>query len=133
MIKIHQGIDIVEITRFRDICVRNDNFISDIFSSKEVQYCREHKDQYLHLAGRFAAKEACLKALGTGMSGWGIDHSFRDIEVLPDISGKPQLFITGWLSRLAKTKRISQLSVSISHSGSYAVATAILVGGMQTL
>lgn len=129
MIKIHQGIDIVEITRFRDICIRNDNFISEIFTDKEAQYCLARRDQYLHFAGRFAAKEACLKAIGTGMSWQGIDHIFRDIEILPDASGKPQLFINGWLARLAKTKRINQLSVSISHSVNYAVATAIFVGG----
>lgn len=129
MIKIHQGIDIVEITRFRDVCIRNDNFIPDIFTDKEAQYCRAHRDQYLHFAGRFAAKEACLKAMGTGMSGQGIDHIFRDIEVLPNTSGKPQLSLNGWLARLAKAKGINQFSVSISHSVNYAVATAIFVGG----
>lgn len=133
MIKIHQGIDLVEITKFRNICVRNDNFISDIFTEQEIKYCRAHRDKYLHLAGRFAAKEACLKALGTGLSGQGLAHPFRDIEVLPNASGKPQLFISGWLSRVARTKKINQLSISISHSGSYAVAAAILVGDTQIL
>lgn len=133
MINIHQGVDIVGIPRFRDICIRHDTFIADIFTEREFEYCRQYRDMYTHLAGRFAAKEACLKALGTGISAQGIDHIFRDMEVLPDASGRPWLSVSGWLSKIAKAKRIKQFSVSISHSAGYAVATAILVGDPQPL
>lgn len=128
MIQILQGVDIVEITKFRDIFLRNNGFVSDIFTEQETAYCRSRMNPHVHFAGRFAAKEACMKAFGTGLSGLGIPHIFREIEVAPDVSGKPQLFVNGWLSKIAKKKKIGQFSVSISHAADYAVATVILVG-----
>ena len=128
MIRIHQGVDIVEIRRIKDIIVRNGEFETDIFTEREREYCRSRKNPYLHFAGRFAAKEACLKALGTGISGSGIDHAFREIEIVPDASGKPHLSMSGWTAKMSGRKKIGHLSVSISHSADYAVATVILTG-----
>ena len=64
-------------------------FASEIFTDREREYCFSRPDPYIHLAGRFAAKEACLKALGTGLSGSGIDGALREIEVVPEKSGRP--------------------------------------------
>ncbi len=128
MIRLYQGVDIVEISKFKDILLRNNAFIQDIFTEQERVYCESRKKPYMHFAGRFAAKESCLKALGTGFSGSGIDHIFQEIEVIPDASGKPQLSVSGWAEKISKKRRIHQLSVSISHSADYAVATVILLG-----
>lgn len=128
MIKIFQGVDIVEISGFKKVVLRNDNFIHELFSDKERQYCDSKKDPYIHYAGRFAAKEASLKALGIGISGTGIDHAFREIEVITGPSGKPVLTFSGWTEKLSRKKKITQFTVSISHSENYAVATVILTG-----
>jgi holo-[acyl-carrier protein] synthase len=128
MMRIFQGVDIVEIPKLKRILLNNANFISDIFTEKEKEYCLSRKDPHIHFAGRFAAKEASLKALGMGMSGIGIDHSFQEIEVIPKASGKPMLSFSGWVEKISQKKRINQFTVSISHSDNYAVATVILTG-----
>lgn len=128
MMRIYQGVDIVELSKFREIASRNDVFIADIFTEQERTYCQSMKDPYLHFAGRFAAKESYLKALGTGLSGAGIDHVFQEIEVIPTASGRPEIKVSGWAEKMAKKRKIRQASVSISHASHYAVATVILVG-----
>ena len=128
MTAIHQGVDIVEISRFKDILQRNSRFVADIFTEQERLYCQSRRDPYLHLAGRFAAKESYLKALGTGLMGPGIDHLFQEIEIIPEPSGKPRISVRGWAAKIAKRKKICQCSVSISHTTDYAVAAVLLVG-----
>ncbi len=128
MTQIYQGVDIVEISKFKKVFLKNKNFVSDIFTKKERKYCLSMKDPSLHFAGRFAAKEAFLKALGRGVFGSGIDHIFQEIEVIQHVSGKPMLSINGWAAKISKKRRISQFTVSISHSSNYAVATVILAG-----
>lgn len=130
--RIYQGVDIVEIRKLKDIIRRNRDFEADIFTAKEREYCRSKKDPYIHFAGRFAAKEACLKALGTGISGGGIDNVFREIEIAPEASGKPRISLSGWAAKISGRKKIGQFSVSISHSADYAVATVILTGKEQS-
>jgi len=128
MIRIYQGVDIVELAKFRQIASRNHRFVTDIFTEQERAYCQSMKDSYLHFAGRFAAKESYLKALGTGLSGSGVDHMFQEIEVAATASGRPEITVSGWTEKMAKRKKIRQTSVSISHAAHYAVATVILVG-----
>jgi holo-[acyl-carrier protein] synthase len=128
MIRIYQGVDIVELAKFRQIASRNHRFVTDIFTEQERAYCQSMKDPYLHFAGRFAAKESYLKALGTGLSGSGVDHMFQEIEVAATASGRPEITVSGWTEKMAKRKKIRQTSVSISHAAHYAVATVILVG-----
>ena len=128
MMQVYQGIDIVDVSRLKRIMLRNRNFVYDIFTEKEMLYCQSQKNQYMHFAGRFAAKESFVKAIGTGFAGTGIDNLFNEIEVIPSASGKPQLFMRGWAERLAKKRKIHQWSVSISHTADYAVASVILVG-----
>jgi holo-[acyl-carrier protein] synthase len=128
MIQIRQGVDIVEISKFKEIVLRNSRFVEEIFTEQERVYCGSTKNPYLHLAGRFAAKESYLKALGTGMSGQGIDAIFQEIEVIPATSGKPEIVVRGWAEKIARKRKIRQCSVSISHTSHYAVATVILVG-----
>ena len=128
MIKIHQGIDIVDIKKFKKIALRNEQFVPDIFTQREQEYCLSRKDPYVHFAGRFAAKEACMKALGWGLSVTGSDHMLRDIEIDQRSSGQPVLFLRGWALKIGQKKRIREYTVSISHSGQAAVAMVILLG-----
>lgn len=126
MMKIYQGIDLIEIPKFADVLQRHTDFTADIFTPKEREYCASKRDPHVHFAGRFAAKEACIKALGTGFSGIGIDSLFQEIEVTHHVSGRPGLSVSGWAERVCRKKKIDRLTVSISHSANYAVATVIL-------
>ena len=127
MIKIHQGVDMVEVSKFGEIAKRNDRFLLDLFTERERSYCQSMKDPHLHFAGRFAAKESCAKALGHGFSGIGIDHLFQEIEVISSPSGKPEISLSGWAAKIARRKKIVQATVSISHASGCAVASVILV------
>jgi len=126
--KIYQGVDIVELTKFKEIFMKHTDFASDIFTENETDYCTSKKNPYVHFAGKFAAKEAGLKALGIGMSAAGIDNTLREIEVVNTASGKPELFFHGWAEKIRTKRKLNQATVSISHSGNYAVATVILIG-----
>ena len=133
MIHVYQGVDLVEIPKFADLFLRNRELVSEIFTEGERKYCLSMKEPYKHFAGRFAAKEACMKALGMGLS--GVDNTLQEIEVSSTPSGKPELSISGWAEKMGRKKKIRQLTVSISHSAQYAVATVILVGdkGSETI
>lgn len=128
MMKIYQGVDIVNVAKFNDVLSRNPDFVRDIFSERERAHCLSYREPHIHFAGRFASKEACMKALGVGMSEPGIAHAFQEIEVLPMAAGKPLLSMSGWVDKISKLRRIRQSTVSISHSGGFCVATVILVG-----
>ncbi|MBX7066011.1 MAG: holo-ACP synthase [Parachlamydiales bacterium] len=114
------GNDIIEIERIRQSIERHgQHFLDRLFSHKEQEHCLKFKDPAPHFAGRFAAKEAIAKALGTG---FGSELSWHDLEILGDDHGKPVVHI----SQEAK-KRFNNpnLLVSISHSASHATAVAI--------
>jgi holo-[acyl-carrier protein] synthase len=123
---IAHGVDIVECARVERIWRDHPKpFLNRIYTLSEQEYCLNCKTPVLRLAGRFAAKEAVLKALGTGWRG-GIE--FRDIETLPDPLGKPLVTLYGKTAELARTLGIDHVLISISHAGEYAVASAIAVG-----
>ncbi len=126
MIHILQGIDIVAVSKMKKILVARPEFAEEIFTDTERAYCFSRRDPYVHLAGRFAAKEACLKALGTGLSGSGIDGALREIEVTSEGSGRPALSVSGWTEKIGRRRKVCQYTVSISHSGDFAVASVIL-------
>lgn len=128
MTRIYQGIDIVDLTKFKEIFLRHEKLAADIFTERETEYCTSKKDPVVHFAGRFAAKEAGLKALGIGMSGAGIDNTLKEIEVVNTPSGRPDLVFHGWAEKIGAKRKIGHASVSMSHSGNYAVASVILTG-----
>ncbi len=128
MTRIFQGIDLVPVAKIRDIMQRHPRFAEEIFTEREREYCLSRSDPYIHFAGRFAAKEACLKALGAGLSRTGIDGALAEVEVMPDRAGRPVLELSGWTSKIGGRRKIGQFTVSISHSGDYAVASVILAG-----
>lgn len=112
---IGTGIDIIEISRIAQAISRwGDGFLHHIFTDEEIQYSQKNRFPNQHFAGRFAAKEAVLKAFGKN------SHiSWKDIEIINDEDGKP-------LCRYKDKKFKSQILISISHSEHYAVASAII-------
>ena len=118
------GTDLVETARLRRmIDDHGERFLDRCFTPAERAYCdKSAKRRVEHLAGRFAAKEAVLKVLGTGWSG-GI--AWTDLEILPDAKGRPVLTVGGEAGRVAEAMGIVRWHVSISHVETHATATAV--------
>ena len=121
---IGTGIDIVEISRF-EIFIQEgkDAIFRRLFTAHEMEYCGRKKRSAQHFALRFAAKEAFLKACGLGLRE-GI--SWKDIEVINDPMGKPELHLSGRAAEIAGEQGLKQSFTSLSHDGNYAVAMVIL-------
>jgi holo-[acyl-carrier protein] synthase len=116
------GNDIIEIERIRkSIDTYGLRLISRLFTTKEQDYCLKHKDPVPHFAGRFSAKEAVVKALGTG---FGEHASWLDIEILNETSGKPCVHFSNALEKRLKG---TSLLISISHCQLYVTAFAIWI------
>lgn len=113
------GIDIIEIERIKKACCR-ERFMVRFFTLREISSIRPGPNFYAHLAGKFAAKEAVAKALGTGFR-----FRWQEVEILNEESGKPICFLSGKALDMAKMMNIDKVLVSISHSKDYAVAFAI--------
>lgn len=114
------GNDIIEIERIRkSIDTHGLRLLTRLFTTKEQDYCLKHKDPVPHFAGRFSAKEAVVKALGTG---FGQHASWLDIEIINDTHGKPSVFFS---SALEKKLKGTSMLVSISHCQLYVTAFAI--------
>ena len=129
MIRVLQGIDVVPVERVRDLGARHPSFLDDVFSEEERAYCLAQADPYVSFAGRFAAKEAAAKALGSGISGITAGGGLGEIEVARRPSGRPELALSGWAARVARVRGVTGSSVSISHSAGFAVAAVVLVAG----
>ena len=113
------GVDIIEIARVEAALARwGQRFLNRIYTAKEIRYCRGRVPE---LAARFAAKEAVMKALGTGTKGVG----WREIEVLPMRSGKPLVFLHGRARRQAQKLGLEDFAISLSHSRDFAVASVV--------
>ena len=117
------GTDIVEISRLRQAVKRwQKGFLERVFTPREIKYAMRRRFYLQHLAGRFAAKEAILKALGDGFS---IVH-LKHIEIINNKHGQPEAALSGPLQKLCKRKQVQSIMISISHSHEYATAMAIL-------
>lgn len=121
---ISTGIDIVEISRIKKASLQwKDRFLKRIFTDKEISYSRERPYSYQHLAARFAAKEAVLKAFG---SDWNNRAEWTDIEIWNEKSGKPQVKLYRNLKTMQENLGVGDIIISLSHTRTYAVASAIL-------
>ena len=113
------GIDIIEISRIAQAISRwHDSFLTRVYTAAELKHCHNAVPS---LAARFAAKEATMKALGTGMKGL----SWRDIEILSNADGAPSLRLHGRALKKSKDVGITDLSITMSHSKQYAIAFVI--------
>jgi holo-[acyl-carrier protein] synthase len=120
------GTDITECLRIAQMIERHaELFITRVYTQLEIDYCQSRKQATQHFAGRWAAKEAVLKAVGTG---WRRGISWRDVEVRNQPGGKPTIALYGGLRELAIGMGIDQIMISISHCRSHATAYAIAVG-----
>lgn len=120
------GTDIVEIERIRGMIDRHgDHFIERCFTAGEIEYSRRHRDAVVRFAGRWAAKEAVVKVLGTGFVK-GI--TFHDVEVVSLPSGQPSIVLSGEAADIAASIGICEVRLTISHAREYATATAIGLG-----
>ena len=118
------GIDLVKIERIEKIIKKwGDNFIFRIFTSLEREYCEKKKgNKFQSYAGKFAAKEALLKALGLGLRG----ANWKEIEIKNDELGQPLIDTSGKLKNIALAKGVSKYFITISHTKEYAIAEVIL-------
>jgi holo-[acyl-carrier protein] synthase len=117
------GLDIAEIDRIEAAITRHGAPILErLYTPAEVAYCESHRNKFERYAGRFAAKEAAMKALGTG---WRRGVRWRDIEIIREPSGKPSLALKGAAKRIADSLGVKNISVTITHSGNLALAEVI--------
>ena len=117
------GLDIAEIDRIEDAITRHGApFLERLFTPREVEYCERFRNRYERYAGRFAAKEAAMKALGTG---WSRGVRWRDIEVVRGESGKPTLKLEGVAGEIARGMGVKSIVMTITHSGNLALAQVI--------
>ena len=117
------GTDIVEIVRIGQMIERHgEEFLQRVFTDEEIRYCQKRKECYQHFAGRWAAKEAVMKTLGTG---WTRGVGWQDIEVSTKRSGQPTINIHGSARDYASKIGIDEVLISISHCRAYAMATAV--------
>ncbi len=120
------GTDIIEIARVEKSFARNpESFLRMVFTPQEAAYCTSKKKQGQHLAGRWAAKEAVLKAIGTG---WIAGIAWTDIEIVLDSAGKPSVVLFGGARARADLLGVTEVLLTISHCDCHATATAIAVG-----
>lgn len=120
------GTDIVECLRIAQMIDRHgDLFITRVYTDHEIEYCQTRKQSTQHYAGRWAAKEAVLKALGTG---WRRGISWRDVEIRNDTSGKPVVALRGGARDVVEELHITEMLISISHCRSHATAYALALG-----
>jgi holo-[acyl-carrier protein] synthase len=120
------GVDIVETGRVQDLLDRmGERFLARCFWPDEVAYCQSMKFPALHLAARFAAREAISKAFGTGI---GHHLGWKDMEIRRRDTGEPYVVLHGKGLALAEARRVAQVFVSLSHCKEYAAAQAVIVG-----
>ena len=119
------GTDIVECLRIAKMIERHgEQFINRIYTQHEIEYCSKRGAATQHYSRRWAAKEAVLKALGTG---WARGISWRDIEIRNDASGRPTVRLAGGARDVCEKLEISQMQISISHCRTHATAYALAV------
>lgn len=117
------GTDIIEVSRIAKVMERDIGFREKIFSEGEIAYCEKMKNKYQHYAARFSAKEAFMKALGTG---WRDGIRFVEIEVVHDPLGKPLILLSGKAKELAEKAGMGEIHVSLSHVKEIASAVVVV-------
>ena len=120
---IAHGIDLVDCPRIEQMIKRHgERFIKRVFTADEQAYAQKNKNEVEKLAGRFAAKEAILKLVGTG---WRGKIAWTDIEIINNAAGQPEVTLGGEVKRIADKLGIKHISVSITHTANFAIASAV--------
>ncbi len=122
---ILNGIDLVDFPRIEDMAKRHGGrFLDRVFTPAEQAYAEANRNSTEKLAGRFAAKEAILKLLGTG---WRGKIAWTDIEVVNNAAGQPEVKLSGEVKKIAAKLGIKQISISITHTANFAIASAVAI------
>ena len=117
------GVDIAEVGRVKAAIERHGNtFLRRVFTQDEIAYCEKFRNKYERFAGRFAAKEAAMKALGTG---WRCGVRWVDLEVVRERSGRPSIALAGEAAKIAERMGVKHIALSITHTDTQALAQVI--------
>ena len=120
---VAHGIDLVDFPRIEEMVNRHGKrFLNKVFTATEQAYAEANKNGIEKLAGRFAAKEAILKLMGTG---WRGKIAWTDIEIVNNPAGRPEVTLRGEVEKLAEELGIKHISVSITHTANFAIASAV--------
>ena len=120
---VAHGIDLVDCPRIEQMIDRHgERFINRVFTEAEQVYANSNRNNVEKLAGRFAAKEAILKLMGTG---WRGKIAWTDIEVKNDDTGRPEVTLAGEVKKIAEKLGIEHISISITHTANFAIASAV--------
>ena len=120
------GIDHVQSERMKEILIKWSDRVEDrVFDEVELEYSKSKGEPHLHLAARFAAKEALFKALGKGLSE---GMTWTDVKVVNDVTGKPSIELKGRAQEIADEMKVRNIHVSLTHTDACAVAVVILEG-----
>ena len=121
---VRTGVDIVAVARVARLATEDARVLDEVFTPGELEYCRRRSSSHEHMAVRFAAKEAVLKAFGTGI---GRRMRWTDVEILKERSGRPLVRLHGEVAAWAEQRGLAGIDVSLSHSAGLAVAHAVSV------
>ncbi len=120
---IAHGIDLVDCPRIEEMIERHgERFVRRVFTETEQAYAKSNRNEIEKLAGRFAAKEAVLKLIGTG---WRGKIAWTDIEIVNNAAGQPEVTVVGEVRKIADELGIEHISVSITHTANFAIASAV--------
>ena len=117
------GIDMIEVDRVASKISKEQGFREAVFSKNEIEYCEPKPNRFEHYAARFAAKEAFLKAVGTG---WAKGIAFNEIEIINDQNGKPSLHLLGETKKTFEGSPSKTISVSLTHLKTIASAVVVI-------
>jgi holo-[acyl-carrier protein] synthase len=120
---VAHGIDLVDCPRIEQMVQRHgERFLKRVFTDAERAYARANRNEMEKLAGRFAAKEAILKLMGTG---WRGKIAWTDIEIINNAVGQPEVTLSGEVKTIAEALGITHISISITHTANFAIASAV--------
>lgn len=119
------GTDIMDVARVRENIEKDPGLRDEIFTPEEISYCESKSNKFEHYAARFAAKEAFMKALGTG---WQFGIRFLNIEIVTNELGKPSITLKEKAKEFAKDKGVIKILVSLAHVKDFATAMVVLEG-----
>jgi holo-[acyl-carrier protein] synthase len=123
---VGMGIDVAEVKRIGKVIeAQKERFLRRVYTAEEVAYCEQFKNRYERYAGRFAVKEAAMKALGTG---WSRGVRWVDVEVVRQRGGRPMLALKGEAKKIADALGVKNIAVSITHTADQAFAQVIFEG-----
>lgn len=117
------GTDIFEVERMKQKLKKQPSFIDGVFTDNEIKYCNQFKNKAERFSARYAAKEALLKAFGTG---WRDGVTFKDIDIINDELGKPEIKLSGVAKQIANKLKVTSIHISMSHTKELANAFVII-------